>query len=462
MRTNKTTQAINRALNTPSNPMHVPRTLATTFGYELTFMPAVFDKMYHASKGQIKAWHYYSSYTQTQATMMNQMCSAHYPMAQRARRWEQFKTDPNCVEVTTVPTNNGPRLRETVKRTFALADMCDLIPRADHTRGGGAHLHVGIPYKGQAGYNDSDDYVELNAEPRAFAAAMQHELLLNPWLAWAFANPLDDNNAQQLRNMCKRPEARGDTRSAIEERAEFMRKKVYYILDSFNDIRAHADEIIRQTNQMHEARNWIPKYALYPMEYSCAPDDIYDYVRYRNRAKKKFARECKELLAVMEKEYALHVLKLHEEAIAEDAERSGVVIEEDTRPMYGCENYPVTKWCDISTQTGKCYAITHRQGYNTMEFRCFMMYEHHADHAKQITLANELVKRTLHKLKTMEGVRMYEPLKAPTLHDMKYSDAKRAFRNMLHSLGIDADYYREECVNIALRKRALRARKISI
>lgn len=467
MRTNKTTQAINRAINTLSNPMHVPRVLSTTFGYELTFMPSMFDRMHVKSKGAVKAWSYYSDYVTGMSRAMRDYA---YSVDKKCgERFDDFKTDPMVVEVTTRPTNKGARLRNIVRDAFKYAAVADLQPRALVSRGGGAHLHVGIPAKSERGWDAEDDTIESNKDAQAFAAAMQHEIVLNPWFAWAFANPLDDCNAQQIPRMTKRTVQRKNggyiERDLQQRRERFMRDMEYNIRDKASDIVLYDTTIIRLTNEIHKAGNWKPEFNLYPNVWSCPPDDIADYARYKRNARKSLMRYEKQLLTAMESDYAEHVLKLWDEAIIEDAMRATgteteVVTHGDTRPVVGCDNWPITAWHEMKTMTNKSYAASHRIGYNTIEFRCFMMYESHHDHAKQITLADALVKRAMHKVKTCEGVRMYSPIESRYLRDMKYSDAKRAFCDWLVSLDIDPGYYREECVNIALRKRALRVGKV--
>lgn len=465
MRTNKTTQAINRALNTLSNPMHIPRTLSTTMGYELTFMPCMFDRMHIKSKGAVKAWSYYSDYVVGMSKAMRDYAQSVDKTC--SNRFRDFKTDPMVVEVTTHETNNGARLRNIVRDAFKYAAVADLQPRALVSRGGGAHLHVGIPAKSSRGWDAEDDAIETNKDAQAFAAAMQHEIVLNPWFAWAFANPLDGDNAQQIPHMTKRTaqsKAQHSARELQQKREGFMRDMEHIIRDKTSDIVLYNSTIIRLTNEMHMACNWKPAFNNYPKEWSCPPDDIADYVRYKKNARKSLLRYEKQLLTAMESDYAEHVLKLWDEAIIEDAMRNmgTQVVQEDTRPVVGCDNWPVTPWHEMKTMTGKCYAATHRLCYNTIEFRAFMMYEHHADHAKQITLADALVKRAMHKVKTCEGVRMYTPIESRKLRDMKYSEAKAAFCNWLASMDIDPAYYREECVNIALRKRALRVGKVRV
>lgn len=446
MRTNKTTQAINRAINTLSNPMHIPRTLSTTFGYELTFMPQLNDRMWHKSKGTIKAWMRYDELVSAYASIMHQVAQMHNNKRTLRSRYIDFKTDPHVVEVTTKPTNSGPRLRNIVRDAFKYADVAELQPRCMYSRGGGAHLHVGL-------------LGESRTDKHSFAVAMQHEVMLNPWISWAFANPLDDDNAPQIPHL----RIARNTDREVQTSAQRAQREVltleYNIRDSEGDARYYDGIIEELRKDLHSAAVWSNE-----SPRNERIENINEYLGYRNRYRRNAHVYSKRLLAWMNEDYALHVANLHSEAIAENALREAnmPVPCDDKRPMHGCENYPITKWENIATHTAKQYVATHRTQYDTMEFRCFMMYEHHSDHAKQINLADALVKRTIRKIKTCEGLRMYGGEIQPQhyLADMKYSDAKRAFRNMLVSLDLDPDYYREECVNIALRKRAIRAGKV--
>jgi hypothetical protein len=434
MRTNKTAQAINRAITQPSNTIVVPRKLATTMGYELTYMPGMFDHLWTVTKGRMKGW---AQYEYVNDTLRNGMRQCAYVMhstkdkdgddvcgsAYVHRYVSEFKLDPQVVEVTTQPTNSGPHIKKAIALCAKYADAVNLVPRTLYSRGGGAHLHTGIPYQR---YVNRERYGRTTMEWRKYCGAMQYIAYTNPWLAWAFANPLDSKNAQQLTKLNECEDA--------PNHARYMQRAYRNIKDAHEYYTSYRDSFMQYEQKLHDLAYRKNRYAIRDVI------DMHDYYRRNMIAQKlELHKLCAKLLKDMDDDLTWAIEQMYNES-------SEQRVSLDT----------------ITAIESKAACVTQRNyGPNgTFEFRCFMMYEHHSEHAKQIVLANAIVQ---HAMRMVESDTQVNPnVIAPTLATMKYSDAKRAFCNMLREYDLHPDYFREECVNIALRKRAIRNRKISI
>jgi len=195
--------------------------LATTMGVELTFSPAILDRQIKRFKGE-KVFGKAACHVND-----SDLCSAFATMLRRVLEHKKIphygcSMDPSVVEVPTKPYINSAKLHSAMRRIMREASMMDLNPVVDWMAGGGAHIHTGVLFG-----RDRNKREAYKARMNAFAA-------MNPWLAWAHLNVVDDINAEPMSTQTLFSRANGWN----EEDLERM-------------IQGSRDNVIQYTNHAH-------------------------------------------------------------------------------------------------------------------------------------------------------------------------------------------------------------------
>lgn len=162
----------------------LPNKLATTYGIELTYVPAYMDELVENAKslGVTATTHFANN--APLATTLKKVLDKHEV------EFYNCTNDPECVEVPTKPYNSVHKLRRNVRQITYFAKQLGLTPKARYTIGGGAHIHCAIPY--------SSNWRETDVRYTYFAQVMQVWATKNPWMTYAFAGCNDDGNANPL------------------------------------------------------------------------------------------------------------------------------------------------------------------------------------------------------------------------------------------------------------------------
>lgn len=155
--------------------------LVTTMGVELTFVPAVHERIFVATKGKVN-----STKAHAEGYLLEFLCTA-MKQGLQANNIPHFKchVDPGCVEVPTKAYSTARTLGNAIRRIRALAKQCDTVPTASYTIGGGAHIHTGV-------------LGETDEQRAIYKSAFALWAYNNPWMAWAFAGINDASNANPI------------------------------------------------------------------------------------------------------------------------------------------------------------------------------------------------------------------------------------------------------------------------
>lgn len=155
--------------------------LTTTMGVEFTWVPQVLQiAQDRGVEWDVEDIPGESSFVHAYAQLMRRLIKLkRIPV-------HQCDTDPGCVEVSTRPYTKLDQLLSVYRRLNREAMALGLIPSAEYTGGGGAHIHTGIPFSTRTDRQKHGEYVN-------------HFMLWaaqNPWVSWAFLNVVDDVNAE--------------------------------------------------------------------------------------------------------------------------------------------------------------------------------------------------------------------------------------------------------------------------
>jgi hypothetical protein len=377
--------------------MRMPKKLITTMGIELTFVPSIYDLINEAVPGAINTPTSYggSDLRVAHASFMSNV------LKKRGVKVYNCGTDPGCVEVPTMPYDDGKELLTACRNVHSAAEVCMLQPYATYTRGGGAHIHTG-----RVGKDD--------AEKRRMTAHVMAWMTANPWFAWAHAIPKDEDNANPLtaQDVYKKLDARMEYDMAIAR-----------LQQALKDLQDFQKDLSSAEKELHTVKGW---------EQSHQGMDEYTDMEYWRRNVVRCHRYVAEYLKAFYEASATYAASLRETAR---------VMVTDIRP-YNCKNR-------VTVDRGQ-----------TIEFRCFTMPWDYKGHVKQFVLVNNLLKLLYKNASGKDGEYVdYPMMGAQQINSMKYSEAKRGFNAMLESLALDPDDYRAERVNIAVRFRQLRTER---
>lgn len=173
-------------MDTNTRANKIARTLATTYGVELTFMHNWPEKLYRETGGKVTIDH----------DTMNGAYSEALKKVLRERKISVHDcgTDPSCVEVPTDPYDTRKELMANITAITRAANSLGLKGQQSHCPGGGAHIHSGIPYKYSYNYDSNDN----NTDHTRYVKLMHMFSANNPWLPLAFAHKTDNYNAPPM------------------------------------------------------------------------------------------------------------------------------------------------------------------------------------------------------------------------------------------------------------------------
>lgn len=250
---------------------HIPRKLAVTMGVELTFIPTIYERVFNETG--VALWAGYNYVDAIRGPLAN--------AAEQVLRKNNVKvfacgTDPDCVEISTIPFTSGNQIKKNMHAIRKCAAIVDLSPTAPHTIGGGAHIHTGFP----EGVNTV-----------LYQAHMMHFYNRNPWLSYAFAGWNDVINA-------KPAWAESLALEASHAGTPMNVKLGYKVMSAHLDMKDYLECVLNYEKALHRASNWQNE------SYSDAREDNEKYramyMRYYREAKRAFNKACDELLAYME------------------------------------------------------------------------------------------------------------------------------------------------------------------
>ena len=159
----------------------LPTKLATTMGVELTFLPAIHERIYAALGGKVNTSELYSE-RELREFLCNVMAEA---LRQNQIPYKKCHLDPQCVEVPTHPYDSVRKLTRVISKIRRMAKRCEMVPVVSYSVGGGAHIHTGVLGKDET-------------EKSKYIAAMMLWAQRNPWLSWAFSGFNDISNANPV------------------------------------------------------------------------------------------------------------------------------------------------------------------------------------------------------------------------------------------------------------------------
>ena len=354
--------------------------LTTTMGIELTYVPAMYQVA--LNRGATFEPEYAPMESDVNCALARLM--QHLIRAKKIPVWGEATTDPGCVEIRTKPYRKLSTLLSIARRLRREAEELGLVVQADYSSGGGAHIHTGII--------GSD-----NKERSMYSKRMMLFAAMNPWLAWATLNTVDDINAKPL------------TRQHLSRRNRYSDNNDEDTVEHCEShIKSYAHVVARETAYMHRADRWCERV-------------------YRERGARDVLAAQTYLMM-----WKMRLIRLRSKSAKAETD------------MLSVESIQYTGDKDDMVR------ITDYGDNGTIEFRCFEMGGE--DKLKRnIILANAIC-NYVEKWDITE-YNSNDVMSGEQMRAIKWSEAKRGWLNMLAMLGLDPADYRNETAQIAHRWR---------
>lgn len=352
--------------------------LTTTMGIELSYVPQAIQTAFNRGAT------FPTQDALGERDLINGLAKLlrHMVKTKNIPTYYEVHTDPGCVEVATKPYSKLSTLLSVARRIGREAEALGLTPSADYTGGGGAHIHTGV-------------LGDTHAEREAYKRRMLLFAAMNPWMAWACINVVDDINAGPI------------TRSELLG----IREDDWEGDDLRDNVRRTRRLVLQYTQAAHGMDTFRREH----------------YTPRLHSASRKYMQARVRLLR-------------HEKLMK--AQRGNVSTTAELSNIAG------------ACSKDKCVRVTGYGQHGTIEFRVFEMGDE-AKLRRNIFLANAVCQYV--ERWGITKFNISDVPTATQLWNMSWREARTGWLRMLGLLGLDPAEYREETANIARRWRHWRA-----
>ncbi len=324
--------------------------------------------------------------------------------------------DPQCIEAPSEKIKSRKEFRTVARHMHEVAASLGMVGHTDWHGGGGAHIHVCMKaHKKPNGWGGEVISLAGNRTCKALLLDSTHR----PYVNWAFSNPGDTENthtsAPMLEHMERYNTCTVDTRESLTADVADAVEQIRYVRENG---RYYMKAYIRTARNYMEAGEWDRRRALRHVLENYRDDEGATIRRWKAELKKR-----QEKLAAF-------------------------VDPDTTKPAKrdGDKDYDF-----LRGNMGKCYGITAREEFGTVEFRIFQAPNDAAEHELQLNFALAYVEWAEAQAKAG----MFAEGKAVTLEqqaaEWTLEKSQKAFLKFVGMIGLKPNKYKRYLANMARR-----------